>query len=136
MTLWIVTKTTTNPTTRAGRRYLVEIAIFMTAYAAICLFWLFHGASGHSRIAIALLAMIPAVFAFAAIVRYLLRTDEFFRKLLVESSAIAGGATALLALMYSLLEGAGFPKQHAIWTYSTFMIIWLVASLFIRRRYK
>jgi multisubunit Na+/H+ antiporter MnhB subunit len=129
-------KTNNNPTTRAGRRYLFEFGIFMTVYVAVCLFWMFHGASGHTRIAIALAAMIPIVFVFAAIIRYLLRTDEFIRKTTTEAAAIAGGATALITLMYSLLEGAGFPKQHAIWTYSTFMIIWLVALPFVLRRYK
>jgi hypothetical protein len=129
-------KTTTNPTTQAGRRYLAEFGISMTAYAAVCLFWMFHGASGHWRIAIALLAMVPAVFVFAAIVRWILHTDEMFRRITVESLALSGGATALIALTYGLLEGAGFPKQSAMWIYTIFMIGWIVASFFVRRRYK
>jgi len=129
-------KNTTNPTTRATRRYLVEFGILMTAYVATCLFWMFHGVRGPWPIAIALAAMIPLVFVFAAIVRFLLRTDEFIRKTTVESLAISGGATALIAVTYGLLEAAGFPKQSAWWTYSVFMIGWLVAQPFVRRRYK
>jgi hypothetical protein len=132
----MIMKTTINPTTRALRRYFVEFGIFMSAYVAVCLFWMFHGANGHERIAIALLAMIPIIFVFAAIVRYLLRTDEFDRKVTVESLALAGGATALIAATYGLLEASGFPKQSAWWTYSVFMIGWGVAKFFVLRRYK
>jgi hypothetical protein len=127
---------TTNPITQARRRYLFEFGIFMTAYVAVCLFWMFHGINGHERIAIALLAMIPIVFVFAAMVRYVLRTDEFDRKVTVESLALAGGATALIAATYGLLEAAGFPKQSAWWTYSVFMIGWIVAKVIVLRRYK
>ncbi|HXB01736.1 MAG TPA: hypothetical protein VNV15_02830 [Opitutaceae bacterium] len=80
--------------------------------------------------------MIPFVFFFVAAVRYTLRTDELNRKIIVESSAIAGGATALIALMYSFLERAGYPKPHAQWAYFTFMISFAIAALFFRRRYK
>jgi hypothetical protein len=127
---------TTNPITQARRRYLFEFGIFMTAYVAVCLFWMFHGINGHERIAIALLAMIPIVFVFAAMVRYVLRTDEFDRKVTVESLALAGGATALIAATYGLLEAAGFSKQSAWWTYSVFMIGWIVAKVIVLRRYK
>jgi amino acid transporter len=108
----------------------------MTAVTAISLFWIFHGNSGHWTTVDALLSAIPLVFLFVAIVRYTLRTDELDRKIVVESSAIAGGATALIALMYSFLEGAGYPKPHAMWAYFTFMISLVIASLFFRRRYK
>jgi multisubunit Na+/H+ antiporter MnhB subunit len=127
---------TTNPTTQARRRYLFEFGIFMAAYVSVCLVWMFHGASGHGRIAIALLAMIPIFFVFAAMVRYVLRTDEFDRKVSVESLALAGGTTALIAAIYGLLEGAGFPKQSAWCTYAVFMIGWIIAKFLVLRRYK
>jgi hypothetical protein len=126
----------TNPTARAGRRYLTDIAIFMTAATAISIFCIFHGDRGHWHTVVALSSAISLVFFFVAVVRYTLRTDELNQKIIVESSAIAGGTTALIALMYSFLEGSGYPKPHALWAYFTFMISWVIATLFFRRRYK
>jgi len=128
-------KNTINPIIKAGRRYFIEMGLSTIALTAVDLFWIVHGASGRWQIAIPLLMMIPTVCMFASIVRFVLHSDELFRKVLIESFAISGGVTALIALMYSFLEGAGLPKQHAIWMYSTFMIGSVIASFFLMRRY-
>ena len=134
--------TTWNPVTRATRRYFLEFWISMTAYVAVMWLsrWLLHGrmrgASEAQQIAIALLPVIPTILLFAAIVRLVRRTDEFLRQVCVDSLAIAGGATALLAVTYGLIEGERFPHLSAWWTYVTFMVAWLVASWFVRRRYQ
>ncbi len=116
----VVMKKPINPIIKAGRRYFIEIGISTAALIAVDLFWIIHGASGHWRIAIPLLMMIPAVCMFASIVRFVLHSDELYRKMIVESFAIAGSATALVAVIYAFLEGVGFPKQHAIWTFLTY----------------
>ncbi len=131
-------KNSINPTVQAYRRYLIEFGIAMAAYVvviSICC-WFAHDLNGGWRIAIVLLPIIPVGFIFASIVRFLFRTDEFIRKATVESLALAGGATALIAATYGLLEAAGFPKQSAWWTYAAFMIGWIIASPFVWRRYK
>jgi hypothetical protein len=131
-----------NPVRRAVRRYFVEFGISMAAYMATIFFsrWLLRGPMRHadelSQIAVALLPVIPFALVFAAIVRIVLRTDELNRRIYIESLALAGGATALLAVTYGLIEGDRFPHPSAWWTYVTFMIVWLVASFFVRRRYQ
>jgi len=80
--------------------------------------------------------MIPAVFVFVSIVGYLLATDELVRRVAVDSLALAGGATALVAVTYGLLEGDGLPRPSAWWTYGVFMVSWIISSYFAWRRYR
>ena len=131
-----------NPASRAFHRYYLEFVVSMTAYVAVLLVsrWLLDGtmvhASRSSQMVIALSPMIPVAFVFAAIVRCVLRMDELMRRICMDSLALAGGATALLAVTYGLIEGPALPKLSAWWTYSTFMTAWLVATIFVRRRYR
>jgi hypothetical protein len=114
----------------------------MTAYVATITFsrWLLHGpmrtASPGWQYAIALLPLIPTLLLFGAIVRHVLGVDELYRRVQVDSLALAGGATALIAVSYGLIEGDHVPKLSAWWTFSTFMVAWLIATFFVRRRYQ
>jgi len=114
----------------------------MMAYVAAILVsrWLLRGPMQHVsegwQIALALLPVIPVFFVFAAIVRVVLGTDELYRRICVDSLALAGGATALIAVTYGLIESDYFPHLSAWWTYMTFMVAWIIASLFVRRRYR
>lgn len=131
-----------NPVSRAKRRYFVEFSVSITAYAlAIAArHWLLQGPLEHAekgwQIASALLPIIPAVFLFAAIVRWVRDADELYRRVCVDALAVAGGVTALLALTYGLIEGEHFPRVSAWWTYGAFMFAWFVAAFFVQRRYR
>ena len=89
-----------NPTTRATRRYYWEFGLSMVGYVIVILLsrWIWHDVNGRWQTVVALLPMIPAVFVFVSIVRYLLATDELVRRVAVDSLALAGGATALVAV--------------------------------------
>jgi hypothetical protein len=110
----------------------------MVAYVIVVFLsrWMWHTANGPWQTVIALLPMIPAVFVFVSIVRYLLATDELRRRIAVDSLALAGGATALIAVTYGLIEGEGLPRPSAWWTYAAFMVSWMVSGYFVRRRYQ
>jgi hypothetical protein len=110
----------------------------MAAYVIVILLsrWMWHNANGRWQTVVALFPMIPAVFVFASIVRYLLATDELLRRIAVVSLALAGGATALIAVTYGLLEGDGLPRPSAWWTYGVFMVSWIISSYFVRRRHQ
>lgn len=131
---------TTNPTTQARRQYLVEAIVCVLALVAVAttqsLTW--HGASERWRITINLAGILSVIFFFAAFARWTLRTDELTRKITVESLAIAGGMTALIALIYGFLEplSIGLPRPHAIWTFQMFVFGQAIVTLFLRRRYK
>ena len=131
-----------NPVTKVMRRYFVEFSISMVAYCATIavtrnlLEGRLRNADPRWQIAIAVLPVIPVLFTLIAIVRVVRGTDEFQRRIYLESLAIAGSATAMLAATYGLLESERFPHLSAWWTYATFMTSWLVASFFVRRRYR
>lgn len=131
-----------NPVKRAYRRYVIEFSASMVGYAGIMLLrnWLLAGLMRDApqawQLAVALTPFIPAVFIFAAIVRLVRATDELYRRICIDSLAIAGGATALLALTYGLIESDRFPHLSAWWTYAAFMVAWLIAQLFVRRQYR
>jgi hypothetical protein len=128
-----------NPTTRAVRRYLLEFGLSMTAYAVVLCasIFLFPHVNGAWRIVAALLPIIPIGLLFAAGVRFLLRTDELERQITIISLAMAGGATALLSVTYGMLEAFRFLPPPSAWlTWTTFMLGWLIASFFVRRRFR
>src|ERR1022692_3519527 len=97
-------ETYSNPTSRAVQRYYWQFGLSMAAYVIVILLsrWMWHNANGRWQTVVALFPMIPAVFVFASIVRYLLATDELLRRIAVVSLALAGGATALIAVTYGL----------------------------------
>jgi hypothetical protein len=137
-----------NPVRRAYRRYFWEFGSAMILYVAMMwvrnwlLFGARPGASGpmeHApqgwQIVVAAMPVIPVALVLVAIVRLVRNIDEMQRRVYVESAAIAGAATALLAATYGLIEGDFFPKLSAWWTYSVFMFGWLIASGFLCRSY-
>ncbi len=129
---------TPNPTTAAKKRYTIEFGIAMLAYVGIMLatrsFW--GNVTGPMQFVVALTPLIPIAFVFAAIVRYVSGVDELQRRIMVESLALAGGATALIAVTYGFLEGNPLPRPSAWATYAVFMVAWIVAALILRRRYE
>ena len=133
---------TSNPVTRSTRRYYVEFSVSIAAtIIAFCVrHWLLHGPLKDqpptTQIAVALFPLIPMCFLLAAIVRLIRGTDELFRRICIESLAIAGGMTAMLAVGYGLIEGDQFPYLSAWWSYCVFMVVWIVASFFVRRHYR
>ncbi len=133
------TTTPKNPTVRASRRYTIELSIGMSAYVVILIatrFWLASLAQPWLTIA-ALAPALPLLYAFFAVIRLLHDTDEFARKLIVESAAVAGGITAVLAATYGFAEGPHLLPHPSAWaTWTTFMALWLIASFVIRVRYR
>jgi len=128
----------TNPTALANRRYVLQLVVCMLAYVAVLVpaMWLLnHGIEGALKVAVAIAPVVPVAFVFLAVLRYFAATDEFQRRLMVESLAIAGGITALLAVTYGFLENAGLPYLSTWWTYTAFMAAWLIARLFVSRTY-
>ena len=130
-----------NPVKRAMSRYLVEFSVAMAAYVVVIWLsrWLLRGPLEHAgdgwQIAVAVLPVVPVLFLLVAVVRLLRGTDELYRRICIDSLAIAGGATALIAVTYGLIEGP-LPHPSAWWTYVTFMTAWAVATVIVRRRYR
>jgi O-antigen/teichoic acid export membrane protein len=129
-----------NPSVKALHAYFWWLGLSMIAYVITIIFsrnYLYaHHLANPWRIVVALLPLIPVIGIFAAMVRYTLATDELQRQIIVNSSALAGGVTALLAVTYGLIEGDGIPHLSAWWAYIVFMISYMIAASFVRRHYR
>lgn len=132
-------KSPQNPVAAANRRYALEFALSMVAYAVILtasVTVINHGVSPALRLVFALLPLVPIAFVFAAVVRYVGSIDELQRRIHIESLALAAGITALLAITYGFLETVGFPHLSAWYAYAAVMAAWLVSTPFVARRYR
>ncbi len=128
----------TNPTTQAQRRYVIEFTIAIVAYMVVLFAtrYAFRDLSGPWEPIVALLPVVPLIAIFVAVLRWLRATDEFNRRIIVDSLAIAGGITALLAATYGFAEGDLLPRPSAWWTWTVFMFAWAISAMILRRRYE
>jgi hypothetical protein len=129
-----------NPTTQARRRYLTGLSIALVAYLVV-LFGTLNlverlEPSGPLRYLLLLAPLVPVAFLIPLVIRYLRDTDEFERRVVTESLAIAAGITAILSVTYGFLENAGLPHLSAWWTWCVLMGSWGVARVFVARQYK
>ncbi|MGH8320988.1 MAG: hypothetical protein ACRESI_03430 [Gammaproteobacteria bacterium] len=92
--------------------------------------------TGGLHISLALVPLLPLVFIFWAVIRFVTHTDEMLRRLHIDALAISAGATAFLALTYGCLEMAGMPKLSAWWTFMCVDIIWAITVFILKRRYR
>ncbi len=93
----------------ASRRYVIRLAVLMTAYV-ITLFstvWAFKqgGLSGPGAYALALLPAIPVIGVFWAVMRLLVEEpDEFIRMLLVRQCLVATGFCLTVMTFWEFLQ--------------------------------
>lgn len=126
---------------KTDRRYLVELGGAMLAYAVVLLvaMTLVNNTDAGSgwRVPLALVPMVPLVFALFAFVRYLGRMDELQRRVQLEALAFAFGGTALLTFGYGFLQSvAGFPQVNWFAVWPIMAVLWLAGKARADRRYK
>ncbi len=126
-----------NPTASAKRAYFREVGLSGIGYAlaAIISLGYAHQFAAPWRFAIAALPIFPVVFFFAATVRYVLTTDELQRRIIVDSAAVAGVATALISFSTIFLGSAGVPNCPAWWSFLVFTTSYVIAIFSVRRHY-
>jgi len=132
-----------NPTANAKRTYLKQAGLCVIGYflAALVIPPLFLFGHNHHfgspwRIAVDALPIIPTIFFFVVLVRFVLATDELQRQIIVHSFALAGGFTAFLSISSVFLTGADVPNFPAWWSYLAFWISYVIAIFFVRRHYR
>jgi hypothetical protein len=113
---------------KAEREYLIWFLAAMSAYVLTVLFssWLIPqmDKEDNLRYAVAILPVLPSLFALSAFMRYLRRMDEMQRRIQLEAISFSFGLTAIITLTSSLLVRAGvspipisciFPMMSAFW---------------------
>jgi hypothetical protein len=135
-----VTSNQPNPTTTALRRYNVAFVITMAGYLALLFGGIYLVKAGYAvgpwRYLAILVPVVPVVLLFVAMLRLYGAIDELQRRITLESLAVAGGITALLAVTYGFLESAGLPHPSAWWTWCIIMFSWGIARPIVARQYR
>jgi hypothetical protein len=115
-----------------NKRYLFEYLValaFCLASASFCIPLARAAATNASR----LLWLAPpaaSILLMALVVyRHFLRIDEFPRRVMLESFAVAGAIVSIWTLVYVLLEIAGFPRISMWWVWGSLMFVWNVWTL-------
>ena len=121
------------------RRYQVELAAFMVAYAVllvVSITLLKHALpTGITRTLLAVMPMLPALGVCWASVRELRRIDEFRRRVQLEALASAFLATAFVTFSYGFLENAGYPRLSMFVVWPLMATFWIIARAVCVRRY-
>jgi len=115
-------------------RYFLEMSGGFFFYALVLVLVHRFGFPMHKGIVRTLVLvspMGPVLLVVWAIARQIQRVDEYGRKLVLETIAIAFGITAGWTLTYGFLENAGFPKLSMFTVWPAMGAAWIVAA-FIR----
>ena len=110
-----------------SKRYLFEYVIALAlcmASAGFCI-PLARGATVDANRLLWMAVPTGAILLMAYVVlRHFLRIDEFLRRVMMESFAVAGAFACLWTLVYALFELAGFPKISIWWVWGSMILIW------------
>src|ERR1017187_1631882 len=114
-----------NPATQAQRSYswhlgLSLLAFFIALYV-IGAYVHINAMANPWRTFVALLPIIPIIFAAIAFIRFVRATDELRRHIIVTGFAIGGGVYIFFTIACSLLVIAGIPNPSAICTFGVFI---------------
>ena len=80
------------------------------------------------RIPLALVPLIPIVFALRAFLRFFHRVDELQRRIQLEAFAWSFGVTCVVTFGYGALEYAGFPALNWTWVPTFMMTFWGIGT--------
>lgn len=124
---------------RAGRRYVVRLAVALGAYVVLLLVALavvvrVGDASPWRWVALAL--PLPAlVLLVLAVGRYVVEADELKSRILLRSMSVAFAAGSALTFGYGLMQIGGAPAVSWLWVWPVYGACWLVAQAVVSRRY-
>jgi heme/copper-type cytochrome/quinol oxidase subunit 4 len=121
-----------------GKRYLRMSGISMAAYVAIVpiSMWMLRG---HERTplgyGIALLPIIPSIFALLGFMRMFRRLDELQRRIQLEAVAFSFLVTCLITLTWAFQQNAGLPHFDVSFVAPLLVLLWGLGLAIASRRY-
>jgi len=123
---------------QSGRQYMKEFWPPMIAYVVVLL-----GAQAILRyypetmweVPLAIAPVIPIAFVTRSIVRFILRMDEFQKKIFMETAVITLLVIMFSGFTYGFLEGQGFPPVNLIVAASMICPLYFVIFFFVTRKY-
>lgn len=122
-----------------AKRYLKEFLGSMAGYSAMVPLsvWLGRGRE-HTPLgyAIALLPIIPSVFALLAFLRFFRGLDELQRRIQLEAVGFSFLATCLITLTWAFQQNAGLPRFDVSWVAPLLIVLWGIGVGIASRRYQ
>lgn len=124
----------------ASKMYVKEFSLAMGAYviAVIASVTLINISPNGAwwRIPLALLPIIPALFALRAYLRFFSRMDELQRRIQSEALAFGFASAGLLTFSYGFLENAGLPRLSWVFVFPLMIAMWGIGNGIAARRYQ
>jgi hypothetical protein len=124
----------------ASRIYTKEFLLAMGAYviAVIVSVTLINISPNGAwwRIPLALLPIVPALFALGAYMRFFSRIDELQRRIQSEALAFGFASAGILTFSYGFLENVGFPHLSWIFVFPLMIAMWGIGTAIASRRYQ
>jgi hypothetical protein len=113
----------------AAKAYTREFGAAMLVYMVVLVGAIYLGKrmdDGIARTLVVVSPMIGFMLAVWAVARHIGRIDEYMRKLVLESIAIAAAVTAGWTFTYGFLEGIGFPRLSMFIVWPVMGAVWFV----------
>jgi hypothetical protein len=129
-----------NPTTRANRRYTRRFVITMGLYVLTLPFAIgivnTLPENEPLRYLIILIPVLPLLATLVVFMRWLREVDEFQRKVQFEGFAFSMAVTVVVTLTLGFLERAGFPKLDTLWIPIMMIFLWGIGVAIANGRYR
>jgi hypothetical protein len=113
---------------RIARRYMLEVGGSFAIYVALMApsaLWGEGMQDGALKTVAAVMPMVGFLLMIWAIGRQVQRMDEYVRRQLLETIAIAAGVTAGVTFTYGFLETAGYPRLSMFTVWGVMGSAWL-----------
>ena len=88
------------------------------------------------RFAVAVLPVIPLLFALAAYLRFLNHMDELQQRIQLNALALAAGVVGMVSFTAGLLENVGIPQLSLTLIFPLMIACWGIASMYFTWGYR
>jgi len=125
------------PVAKAPRRYFLELngALVLYIGAVVLRSRLVPGiADPILKDVLIALPVVPVLLMTAAIVRFFYRVDEYKRRQILESLAIASAATCVFSVCWMFLEDLGLPELKIFWAWPILAVFWTLTTAVFKFR--
>ena len=120
---------------RVLKLYLREVIPAVIAFFVVLIIVIkLRPEDGHGGL-LEFLPTLPLIFILVAIIRQYRRSDELFKRILLESFALGSLMLGLVLAIWGFGENAGWPELPTIYIAFAFSQFWVLFLPFIIRRY-
>lgn len=118
-------------------KYLLLMLLGFIGYAlGLTALNLFDDQHSEYRYFLILLPMVPMLYSITVSLRVVAELDEMQRRIVTESMAFAGLATALTCFGYLFIRDMGAPEFKSWWAFALTDVYYLLGLVWLKWRYQ